>query len=196
MAILLKLPTEHDAKTRQGDLAQAAQIGCKTLIQLSYDEDFYRDIEELAYLQQTNFKDFASITGEVDHYVNHFLEFEEQIICESKINVVMAKILRNEAEKLREAVRDTYLDVQAVRAHVTRLQEITCNIATSLLKRHIDETEKKKVKNKLLQVSIGLGGAVVLGVNLSVADKSPGGAAASGALGAELISVSVSKILA
>jgi hypothetical protein len=176
-------------------LAHAAKIGCETFIQLSYDQDFYSEIEQLAYLQQTNLEGFASITGEVDHFVNHFLEFEEQIMLENGINAVVAKVLRNETQKLREAVYNSKLGVQTVRVQVGRLQDITCGIAKSVLARHMNETEKVEAKAKLSQISYGIGGAVIIGLNLSVADLSPAGAAVSGVLGAELVKSSVNKIL-
>jgi hypothetical protein len=195
MSELLLLSTHLNRKTRQGELVQSAKIGCTTLIRLSNDRAFYNDIQLLASRKQENASAFMSITGDVNHFLNHFLEIEERILSESGASPIVIKVLKIEAERVQASVKNAQFDIQTVKTHTGRLQEISCNIAKTLLIRQAQESEKETHKQNLKAVALAIGGATLIGLNASTNLLSPAGSATSGALGLDIMKSNLSKIL-
>jgi len=194
MSDLLTVASSRRRAARQGELAQAAAIGCETLIKLSTDEAFRRDIQLLADRQQQNFVTGQSITSDLDHFMNHFLQIEERILLDSGADPHVVRVLRTEAERLQNVIHGTRIEVHAVQKHVTALQEVACSIARTFRAQRAQEEDRIAGKQRLIEIAIGMGGCLAIGLNAGTNLLSAAGTAVSGQLGVAIVTASATRI--
>jgi hypothetical protein len=194
MSDLLTVASSRRGTARQGELAQAAAIGCSTLIRLSTDEAFRRDIQLLAERQQKNFLTSEAITGDLDHFMSHFLQIEERILHDSGVDPHVVKVLRKEAESLRNAIHGMRIEGHAVQKHVAALQEVACSIARTFRAQHAQEEDRIVGKQRLIEIAIGMGGCLAIGLNAGTNLLSAAGTAVSGQLGVAIVTASATRI--
>jgi hypothetical protein len=198
MNLLLSKAPAHPER-EQDHLREAAFIACNTLKQLSSDREFYRAVEQLAERQSENASDLDAITGDSAHFES-FLRVEREIMIRAGITPELADHLLNKARELIQAVRSHSAEPQEVFAAFNAIRDRVCDLALSLQQQRQDRKTREWSKMFVLRVTFAVGGAALIGLNVSQLAVSLGltavGAAVSGAIGSTLIGNAVAAAAA
>jgi hypothetical protein len=168
----------------------ALAIACNTLTQLQSDQNFFADIRRLKVQRIEHDANFRKITGEVEHFLNHFLKTEKKYLIHAGVSEEEVDVLIWFASKLRDQTQHEDLDPHRVQHLIGEVAVKCCSAAEDLAQRQVEERTRKQYQQLALRALFVIGGAIVASANaaaLVVQFLSPAGTAVSGALGAAMI---------
>ena len=141
-------------------IKEAAGIGCATLEWLIEDNEFRNDLDRLYYDEEKT-QDFYSILENPDQF-RQFLNLEKKLLRLGGLREDVAEQLIEECWSVYEDVHNNGKELYPVdlRDALYNLKERTCNIITDQRKILSARTLEKRVL-------LGLGGALVIGINAS-----------------------------
>ena len=177
------------------DLRKAFAIGCHTLSKVNAQTDVLTDLMKLSQRQRDYLDEYKAICGDLDHFVNGFLEIEKEVMIKAGINEEAAQSLINEAKGLRIVIEEVRIDPFGVRQNISKLHSAVCDLAGVLHRLPERRDEQRKARKRLKRYAAGIGGITIVGINASAFVLTLGlslpGTAVSGGLGSGLIGASL-----
>jgi uncharacterized membrane protein len=191
----------YNADPKQDHLITAAQSACEALTHLTNErmEELIKDSRTLFGRRKKDETAFKEITGSVEHFVRFFLPKEEEIMEKSKVNPSARKRLTTQAAELQLAVRSARSDIEALRRSVEALRSAACEIYQMLKTNQLNAEAQRKTERRLIRIIMGLGGIVLIGLNVGATAAALGlsaaGSAVSAATGEALITAAFDGLL-
>jgi hypothetical protein len=164
-------------------LGEALHIGCYTLEWLIEDRDFRNDLEFVFSLKGQTVQEFQEIINDFTDF-ERFLIVEKEILIRSGLRGDTAQWLIEWCRNLRSIVNNNEISIDEVLSKINLLRAQVCTTA---------EEQMSLVKQATLhkRIMMGMGGALLVGLNVGVVAATFGltapAAALSGALGAAII---------
>ena len=184
-------------------LTRIASIACNALRRLAEDQEFYNDFRELVQRRDADRSAFASIIGDLKHFVYGFQELERRLLIDGGVNAQLAEVLAEMAQALIQAIKywqpnaaDAWQgSPETLRQDVERIRDAVCDLENSLRQGAQEREQLLKQSRYLRRVTFAIGGALMVGLNASALAISLGlsapGSAVSGAVGGALIGAAV-----
>jgi len=182
------------------ELTQVLVVGCKTLQLLNKDDGFRSDLLRAARVEKEQSTLRDSIIADLNHFSIGFLQVEQKVLLASGVSKVAASYLVKRALELRTASHGKFgrLDPREVEEALRKLASVACHVATQLDAASKEKKAWDRPYKQALGVTLGVGGAVVIFVDVSATAATVGmtaaGVAVSSVVGGALVTKGVEQL--
>jgi hypothetical protein len=172
------------------ELERVFALACNALKRLSQDSGFIADVTEAFRRRREHEADFNEITT-LRHFVEGFSVIETAVLKQAGLPEETISSLLKEATALIEYTREPAPTPEELNTQIAAVRDATCHVATMLARSRKSVEDRKRLKARLARAGYALGGAVMVGANVTAWAASLGlstaGSAVSGAAGTSLI---------
>lgn len=188
-------------------MSEAAAIGCRVLRRLCDDSeledklDLFADVRLITtHVQKYSARDrrrertrvweFRSIIENSDSFET-FLQLEREVMIRGGLHMEVVDLLIAANYSALQAVKDRAKPPSEVIETTRTLRDRACILSSDLATKAVDESRLESFKEKVKHSMLGVGGAALVGLNVSALATSVGittvGSAVSAALGGGII---------
>jgi hypothetical protein len=168
-------------------LGKVAHIGCFALEGLTQNTQLRDDLERIILYRREHLEDMQLILEDVENF-ERFLKIEKDLLRLGDVDPGVITFLIYQFEELRNEVRSTEFSVDTVLGALDQLRVETCRLADEKM----NQAKWEGFQQRLIQ---GIGGTVLVGLNVSTVAASLGlstpAMALSGAFGGVFIGKAV-----
>ena len=194
----LLIKVELDPEQQGEEIVEAAAIGCRTLKQIVDDSGFRRTVERMAALRLDKFgsttQEFKDILDDFDKF-ERFLCLEHEVIVKGGIAADLADKVVDQCRAALNLVTKRVQTPDEVLEAVRTLRDQACDRSRILVAQSANCRKASEMEGQLWKITIGLGGAALIGLNAAIAATTAipsvgltaAGAAVSAAFGGAII---------
>jgi hypothetical protein len=195
---LLLIKAELDSDQQGNEIVEAAVIGCRTLKQLADDSDFRRTVERMTDLRLDRLgsttQEFKDILEDVDKF-ERFLCLEQEVLLAGGITADLAEKLVDQCLATVNQLKKGVPTPDEVFEGIRTLRDQACDRSRTLVAQSANTRKASEMESQLWKITMGLGGAALIGLNAAIAATTAipsvgltaAGAAVSAAFGGNII---------
>jgi hypothetical protein len=192
---------EAHPEQAEDNLGEASVIGCDTLRRLSEDENFRQTLERMVETRTRIGQDFRIVTDDLAHF-EFFLGVERDLLVRGGLSEELADELIQECRNVLENVKRRQAAPREILDSVYSIRDRTCELSASLVQRRREAIEREREARERAQTTrmlrravMVIGGAAIVGINVSALAATLGvsavGSAVSQALGSGIIGAAI-----
>ncbi|GIL06639.1 MAG: hypothetical protein BroJett031_31590 [Betaproteobacteria bacterium] len=179
-------------KMTPGDFASIATRACKTLELLLKDENFKKDLSDLANAAGSHSTYHKQLTDDLVLFIDSFLRRESDLLKQAGLTPKASSEVLLVASSVRVSLREKP-DLSKLIENIERLRTEICRAASAVAKAQDDERAREQRWKTVRRWGLGLAGLSLIGADAIALAPSGGVATASFTLGGVAVGAAIAQ---